>query len=105
MGHMQVGPTPVGEDNVACIYMSKSSAMYHKAKHIDVKVYKLREFVRDKVMVLYYIPTADQVADALTKSIPGPAFLQHTRAMAGYPPEKKNLNASLTHSMDQLQMG
>ena len=86
MGHDQVGPTPLGEDNIACIHMSKSSAMYHKAKHIDVKVYKLRELVRDEVMQCYYIRTADQVADALTKSIPGPAFQQHTRAMVGYPP-------------------
>jgi len=101
MGHEQVGPTPLGEDNVACIHMSKSSAMYHKAKHIDVRVYKLREFVREKVMQCYYIPTADQVADALTKSIPSPAFIQHTRVMAGYPPAKKDLSSQ----MASLQMG
>ena len=47
MGHEQVGPIPLGEDNIACIHMSKSSAMYHKAKHIDVKVYKLSKLVRD----------------------------------------------------------
>ena len=37
-------------------------------------------------MQCYYIRTADQGADAMTKSIPGPAFQQHTRAMVGYPP-------------------
>eukprot|EP00961_Rhodomonas_salina_P110872 1492025-Rhodomonas_salina.1 len=35
MGFDQAGPTPVAEDNVACIYMSKSSAMFNKGKHID----------------------------------------------------------------------
>jgi len=90
MGHKQVGPTPIGEDNMAAIYMSKSSAMYHKVKHVDVKVYKLREFVRDGFMKLYYIKTGDQVADGLTKSIPSPAFLKHCRVMAGTPPFKSN---------------
>eukprot|EP00961_Rhodomonas_salina_P221476 2994636-Rhodomonas_salina.1 len=60
MGFAQSGPTPVAEDNVACIYMSKSSAMYHKAKAINTRVYRLREFVRDGVMELYYISTAEQ---------------------------------------------
>jgi hypothetical protein len=73
---------------MAAIYMSKSSAMYHKVKHVDVKVYKLREFVRDGFMKLYYIKTGDQVADGLTKSIPSPAFLKHCRVMTGTPPSK-----------------
>eukprot|EP00961_Rhodomonas_salina_P155073 2089143-Rhodomonas_salina.1 len=67
MGFVQSGPTPVAEDNVACIYMSKLSAMYHKAKEIDTLVYRLHEFVRDGVMELYYISTAEQVAYCFTK--------------------------------------
>eukprot|EP00961_Rhodomonas_salina_P037964 509986-Rhodomonas_salina.1 len=38
MGFKQSGPTPVAEDNIVCIYMSKSSAMYHKAKAINTRV-------------------------------------------------------------------
>eukprot|EP00961_Rhodomonas_salina_P036574 491383-Rhodomonas_salina.1 len=32
MGFDQEGQTPVAEDNIACIYMSKSSAMFNKAE-------------------------------------------------------------------------
>eukprot|EP00961_Rhodomonas_salina_P100778 1355964-Rhodomonas_salina.2 len=62
MGFKQSGPTPVAEDNIACIYMSKSSAMYHKASAIDTRVYQLREFVQPEngVMELYYVATSDQ---------------------------------------------
>eukprot|EP00961_Rhodomonas_salina_P256925 3471701-Rhodomonas_salina.1 len=63
MGYEQNGPTPVAEDNVACIYMSKSSAMFNKGKHIDVRVYRLREFVQDGVMELYHVSTTEQAAD------------------------------------------
>jgi predicted RNA-binding protein (virulence factor B family) len=83
MGYEQCGPTLVGEDNVACIHMSESSAMFHKGKHIDVRVYRLREFVADGVMKLYYINTASQVADTLTKSLPSEAVRNHRDTMAG----------------------
>eukprot|EP00961_Rhodomonas_salina_P294048 3934228-Rhodomonas_salina.1 len=77
MGFVQVGPTLVAEDNVVCIYMSKSSAMYHKAKAIDTRVYLLQEFVADGVMELYYVATADQAADCFTKSLPSEAVRRH----------------------------
>ena len=83
MGCEQLGPTPVAEDNIACIYMSRTSVMYHRAKHIDVRVYKLREFVSEGVMTLFHVGTADQVADALTKSISTTAFKKHRDKMLG----------------------
>lgn len=50
---------PVAGDNVARIYMSKTSALFHKSKNIDVslslRVYKLKEFVKQKVMELYHV--------------------------------------------------
>ena len=42
MGYSQHGPTVTYEDNMACIYMSRTSVMYHKARHIDTRVYRLR---------------------------------------------------------------
>eukprot|EP00961_Rhodomonas_salina_P022771 305451-Rhodomonas_salina.1 len=41
LGFKQDSPTPVAEDNMACIYMLKSSVMFNKGKHIDVRVYRL----------------------------------------------------------------
>eukprot|EP00961_Rhodomonas_salina_P159023 2141291-Rhodomonas_salina.1 len=37
MGFDQDEPTPVAEDNMACIFMSKSSVMFNKGKHINVR--------------------------------------------------------------------
>eukprot|EP00961_Rhodomonas_salina_P115916 1560059-Rhodomonas_salina.1 len=77
--------TPVAEDNVACIYMSKSSAMFHKGKHIDVmvRVYCLREFVQDGIMELYHVLTHQQAADWLTKSLPSEVLKKHWILLAG----------------------
>ena len=83
MGYVQNGPTLVAEDNIACIYMSRTSAMYHKGKHIDVRVYRLREFVRDGIMELFHVASAEQVADLLTKSLPSDATRRHAQVMSG----------------------
>lgn len=83
MGYEQNGPTPVAEDNVACIYMSKSSAMFNKGKHIDVRVYCLREFVQNGIMELYHVSTHQQAADCLTKSLPSEVLKKHLILLAG----------------------
>mmetsp|Transcript_16551 Transcript_16551/g.39605 ORF Transcript_16551/g.39605 Transcript_16551/m.39605 type:complete len:200 (-) Transcript_16551:333-932(-) len=83
MGFEQTGPTPVAEDNIACIYMSKSSAMFHKGKHINVRVYRLREFVQDCIMELYHVPTHEQAADCFTKSLASEVLKKHLTLLAG----------------------
>mmetsp|Transcript_49639 Transcript_49639/g.101360 ORF Transcript_49639/g.101360 Transcript_49639/m.101360 type:complete len:638 (-) Transcript_49639:44-1957(-) len=84
MGFEQHAPTPVAEDNVACIYMSRSSAMYHKSKHINVRVYRLREFVQDGILELYHVASSEQAADLLTKSLPSPAASKHRETITGH---------------------
>eukprot|EP00961_Rhodomonas_salina_P017009 228881-Rhodomonas_salina.1 len=83
IGFDQVWPTPVAEDNVACIHMSKSSAMFNKGKHIDVLVYLLREFVQDGIMELFHVSTNEQAADLFTKSLPSPALQKHHTVLSG----------------------
>eukprot|EP00961_Rhodomonas_salina_P249572 3373485-Rhodomonas_salina.1 len=83
MGFEQSCPTPVAEDNIVCIYILKSSAMYHKTKVINTQVYWLREFVQDREMELYYVAMSDQVADCFTKSLPSDAVRQHRTMISG----------------------
>ena len=61
------------EDNAACIYSSMDAKpMNPRSKHwhIDTRIFKLKEFVKDKIMVLSKIATEAQVADNLTKPLP-----------------------------------
>jgi len=46
-----------------------------------VACHKLRELHRNKVLVLTKVPTHDNIADALTKSLAAPAFLRHREHM------------------------
>ena len=83
LGHAQNGPTTLWEDNAACIHMSETSIAYYKQRHIDTRVFRLREIVQDGDVKLYKIKSADQAADSLTKNTPRPAFEQHRRVMLG----------------------
>jgi len=83
LGHAQPIPTPVFEDNWACIYLSRNAVMHNKSKHIDVRVYHLRDLVKAGIMQLVKVSTGEQVADAFTKSLPEPAFKKHREVMLG----------------------
>lgn len=49
----QEGPTVLFEDNAACIHVATNQrSMNPRSKHIDVRVFKLKEFVEDGVLQL-----------------------------------------------------
>ena len=57
--------------------------MNNKSKHIDVRVYSLREFVQEGSVVLYHISTTVQVEDVLTKSLSAVLLKRHQDVMLG----------------------
>jgi hypothetical protein len=71
IGFVQDAQTKVMEDNAACICSPvDAKPMNPRSKHIDTRIFKLKEFVKDKIMVLSKIATETQVADNLTKLLP-----------------------------------
>ena len=48
--------------------------MHGRAKHIAIRFHFLRQHVENKEVVLKYVPSADNVADILTKPLPRAAF-------------------------------
>eukprot|EP00961_Rhodomonas_salina_P258649 3495212-Rhodomonas_salina.1 len=71
-GHEQLGPTAVWEDNTTCIQISLNPVNRKFTRHIDVRHYYVHDLVTDGVMVLVKCAGTHNVADALTKSLPGP---------------------------------
>ena len=88
LGHAQLEPTPLLEDNQACIKLSTNVfSNSRKSAHIDARYHRLRhEVVNARSLRFVYVPTADQAADALTKPLPAPAVRRFHDAMAGTAP-------------------
>lgn len=65
--------TTLFEDNQGCICFAKAERSSGRVKHIETKGHFIRELCERKIIVLTYCPTADMVADALTKPL-GPTL-------------------------------
>ncbi len=74
IGLPQGEPTVIHEDNNPCIHMANNPSTSARTKHIDLKYHIVRERVSNGDVKLVYVPTQDQVADVLTKSVSGPTL-------------------------------
>lgn len=77
LGHKQLAPTVIHEDNKACISYSKNNTCHDRTKHIDIRAYALRDRVREGMIVLSHIETKHQLADMLTKTQLKRTFMEH----------------------------
>jgi hypothetical protein len=84
IGFPQPESTKVFEDNAACIYSSMDSKpMNPRSKHIDTRIFKLKEFVKDGIMTLVKVESERQVADNLTKPLHKPGVVFARDVMSG----------------------
>ena len=67
----QIKPTVLFEDNAACIHtaMSPDKGLGPRSKHIDTRVFRLKQLVTEKVLELIKVSSAMNVADCLTKAL------------------------------------
>ena len=63
--------------------MSENLTNRGRSRHVDVRVHNLRDMVRDCAVKLIKCAGTQNVADALTKSLPKPAFHKHREFLHG----------------------
>jgi hypothetical protein len=69
-------------DNQGGLEWMKDSKFHNKSKHIGIRYMFVRtDMVEQGRLKVEYIPGKDQMADILTKQLPGEAFRKHARAM------------------------
>jgi transposase InsO family protein len=67
-------------DSQSALVLTGDAANYQRAKHIDIRYHFIRDVIAKGQVIVDYIPTADQPADALTKAL-GPQL--HQRCVDG----------------------
>jgi len=67
-------------DNESAMKLAKNAVYHARTKHIDVDHHFIRYHIGVEVSA-HYVPSADNVADMFTKSLPVPAHRQHMQSM------------------------
>jgi len=83
-GFSQNKPTLLYKDNLACVAMSENPVRRKFSRYIDIRKYYVRELVLNGFLKLVPLRTHKMLADALTKSLPSPAFVGHRQIMTGH---------------------
>jgi hypothetical protein len=74
-------PTRVYIDNKSARQLAENPVHHQRSKHIDIKFHWIRDMVAAQTIKLIDVPTDDQRADFLTKTLRGEAFWRHVSAL------------------------
>jgi hypothetical protein len=77
------GPTFIFQDNTAAIAASKNAPNRSRLRHINVRVYNIRDLVRAGEVYPIRCSSEDQHADFCTKALPAPSHTRHTDVAYG----------------------
>ena len=81
IGEAQSSPTHLMMDNQSAMALAKNPEFHSRTKHIDVHYHFLHEKIAEEELALDYIPTGEQIADALTKGLPKQKFEVFVKGM------------------------
>ncbi|QRW18725.1 integrase core domain protein [Rhizoctonia solani] len=76
-------PTLILSDNLAALTLSVESQFHGRSKHIDIRHHFMRDTIEKRMISTLYVPSNENLADALTKALPAPQFNYLTNAIMG----------------------
>ncbi|KAL3536976.1 hypothetical protein ACH5RR_000342 [Cinchona calisaya] len=80
--YKQEGLTKIFCDSKSAIKLTKNLIFHRHSKHINIKLYFIRELVPDKRIVIDYSKMEDQVVDIFTKSLKSESFVKLKKCWA-----------------------
>ena len=83
LGAQQHDPTIIYEDNLSCITASTNVQMRGRMKHVNVRIFYIRDLIVRDIIQAVHCPTTLQHADPFTKNLPIATFVPHRDVMHG----------------------
>jgi hypothetical protein len=88
-------------DNIGATYMSVNPVFHARTKHVEIDFHFVRDRVADKSLNIRFIPSSDQLADVLTKSLVSNRFqLLSSKLNVSSPPLILREGINTTHAQD-----
>ena len=71
-------------DNQATIFTANNPETSQRSKHLEIRWFRVRDYVQNQTLRVRHIPTGGNVADFFTKSLQGPdSFERFRRQLMG----------------------
>ena len=67
-------PMKIYEDNQSYIQIADNPVSQRRTRHMDIRYHFVRDYIQDGYVTLKYCPTAQMLADIMTKVMPRPTF-------------------------------
>ena len=80
-------PIVVDMDNIGAGHIAENDVNNKLTKHIDIRHHFVRYYVKAKIIELFYVPTADNVADVFTKALGPDTFKRLVRIILRLQPK------------------
>jgi ribonuclease HI len=74
LNYKQKEPVILYSDNQAAIAISENDVNHSRSKHIDIRHHYVRETIKQKLIKMEWVATAEQIADIHTKPLGGTIF-------------------------------
>jgi transposase InsO family protein len=84
MGIRMLGPTEVGQDNLATITLVNDGHFNARTRHIDLRFHHAHQQQQLGTLKVVYLDTHNMSADVLTKQLPVHSFLLHRSVLLGH---------------------
>jgi hypothetical protein len=81
LGFPQKAAVVIKGDNDGSVILSHDPQFHQRSKHIAIRHHWVRDHVNDKILDIQSCRDPEQTADILTKALPKPKHMRHTREM------------------------
>jgi len=67
-------PTTIYEDNISTMILAEHGSQHPRTKHIQIRFHRIRDYIKDKEIILEHLETKEMLGDLFTKPLVGPQF-------------------------------
>ncbi|GFH49019.1 hypothetical protein CTEN210_05495 [Chaetoceros tenuissimus] len=78
------GPSPINEDNKACIMMVNQGRPTDRTRHLAIQWFAIQEWKQNGDIEVFHVPSADNSADNNTKGLSVALHQRHARRAMGH---------------------